>query len=76
MITVLNDTLHVISSDKLLKKVEVFDIYSANTSGIKIAETKELSSKELLLPIEPNFKLLTVRIQLEDGTIINKKIMK
>lgn len=76
VVSIENDTLHVISKEKLIKKVEVFDIYTANTSGVKIVEIKDVNAKESLLPIAPKFKLLTVKIQLEDGTIINKKIMK
>lgn len=76
VVSIENDTLHIISKEKLIKKVEVFDIYSTNTSGAKIAEIKDINAKETLLVIAPKFKILTVKILFEDGTIINKKIMK
>jgi len=75
-ISVLNDTLTITSANKKITKVQVFDIYTPNTSGLKIAERTKVYTKEVVIPVANQFKILNVIIELEDGTIIRKKIMK
>lgn len=75
-ISVLNDTLTITSANKKITKVQVFDIYTPNTSGLKIAERTKVNTKEVVIPVANQFKILNVIIELEDGTIIRKKIMK
>jgi hypothetical protein len=39
-------------------------------------QKKDINNTEVLLPLQTNINLLNVRIVLEDGTIINKKIKR
>jgi hypothetical protein len=76
IISLLNDTLVVKSKNKLIANVQVFDIYTPNTSGFKVIEQTKVNAKEILVPVASQFRILNVIVELEDGTVIRKKIMK
>lgn len=71
-----NDAVIVLSLNKKIKTVEVFDIYSPSTSGLLLAKTENSNVNEARLAVKSNFILLNVKIILEDGTIINKKVRR
>ena len=76
IVKTLNDTLSIKSSNKLIANVQVFDIYSSNSSGLRVAERTKVNANEVLVPVASQFKILNIIVELEDGTIIRKKIMK
>lgn len=71
-----NGMIKVASKGKKIVNVEVFDIYTANTSGVSIAKKEKIHALETELYISNLYRLLSVKVQLEDGSIITKKIMK
>ncbi len=76
LLKVSNDTLFVSSSNKKIKSVHVFDIYTPNTSNSVLNKLENKNTNQVILPLQANTILFNVRIVLEDGTIINKKIKK
>ena len=73
---VANDTLKVVSVQHKIKSVEVYDIYSSNNSGLVVNKRNDVNDNETSLPLRPEVQFINVRIILENGTIINKKIKK
>ena len=71
-----NNDLSVISKNKKIQSIQVFDIYTPNTSGMLLINKENINAKQVILPLQSNSLLLNVRVILEDGTIINKKIAK
>ena len=76
LVFVKDNKLNVISiNDKKISSVEVVDIYTPSTSGIFIAKSENINNKKFEQFVDSKFKLLAVKIVLEDGSIINKKLM-
>jgi hypothetical protein len=71
-----DDTLFVSSSNKKIQSVQVFDIYTPNTSNLLLNKVENKNTNQVILSLQANTVLLNVRIILEDGTVINKKIKK
>lgn len=69
------NTVKIISSKKNITSVEVFDIYTANTSGMLIGKSGKVNEKEVTIPVG-EVLFINVKIRLEDGTLITKKIRK
>jgi hypothetical protein len=76
LLQIKNDTVFVQSLNKKIANVQVFDIYTPNTSGLLLNKAQNVNAKEVTVPVKTNFALLNVKIVLEDGTIINKKVRK
>lgn len=62
-------------TEKRIAAVYVFDIYTPSTSGIEIAKNENINNKLYSFKTDGSYKILNIKILLEDGTIINKKIM-
>ncbi len=76
LVFVKDNKLNVISiNDKKISSVEVVDIYTPSTSGLFIAKSENINNKKFEQFVDSKFKLLAVKIVLEDGSIINKKLM-
>ena len=69
------NNVKVSSLHKNIVSVEVFDIYTANSSGVLVGKKDKIQVKETEVSV-PNTIFMNVKIVLEDGTIINKKIRK
>lgn len=67
--------LKVVSEKNNISSIQVFDIYSMNTDALK-HNSININQKEFSLPLNEDTKLYSIRITLEDGTIINKKVAK
>jgi hypothetical protein len=69
----INDKLSIQSINQNIKSVWVYDLYSSSSL---ITNQANINSKIVNLSIGKNHKLLSVKIELEDGTIITKKMGK
>ena len=58
-----------------IKSISVYDIYTPSISGVKLFEVKDIHKYEEKFDVNREYKLLLVTITLEDGSIINKKIL-
>ena len=67
--------LKVVSEKNNISSIQVFDIYTMNTNALK-HNSININQKEFSLPLNEDTKLYSIRITLEDGTIINKKVAK
>ena len=73
-VNLINDALIVESKSENIKSVWVYDLY-ANGSNI-ISNKSNINNKIVTLPIGKKHKLISVKIELEDGTILTKKMGK
>ncbi len=62
-------------TEKRIAAVYVFDLYTPSTSGIEIAKNENINNKLYSFKTDGSYKILNIQVLLEDGTIINKKIM-
>ena len=70
----INDSLILESKSENIKSVWVYDLYSIGSN--LIINQSNINNKIVTLPIGKNHKLFSVKIELEDGTIITKKMGK
>lgn len=70
------DKVTVKSVNKNIQAVYVSDIYTPNSSGLIIAKNERVHNKETSLVVQDKYKLLNVKIVLEDGSVISKKILR
>ena len=70
------DEIQITSASSLIEAVYVIDLYTPNTSNYILAEKQAINRNEVSLKVTENFKLLQIKIVLQDGTIINKKILR
>jgi hypothetical protein len=64
------------SSNKNIKSVSIIDIYTPAISGLEIANLESINSRTSTICIDEKYKLLFVKVTLEDGTVVTKKIMR
>lgn len=71
-----NDKVVVKSIGKNIQAVYVFDIYTPNGNGMEVAKNEGLHDTEHSIIVSEKYKLLNVKIILEDGSVISKKILR
>jgi len=64
------------SLNKNIKLVSIIDIYTPAISGLEIDKSENINSKQITICIDEKYKLLFVKVILEDGTVVTKKIMR
>ena len=64
------------SFGKNIQAVYVADIYTPNTSGLVVAQKEKVNAKTETLVVDNKFRLLNVKVVLEDGTEVSKKILR
>ena len=63
-------------TDKKIQSVYVSDIYTPSIGGIEIAKSENINNKQYRFTVDKErYKLLNITVVLEDGTIVNKKVM-
>lgn len=76
LVFIKDNVLNVVSlNNKKIAAVYIADIYTPSTSGIFISKAENINNKNFQQTIDSKYKLLNVKVVLEDGSIINKKIM-
>ena len=72
-----NDGKVIVNSltDKRIQSVYVSDLYTPSVGGIEIAKTENINNKMFSFGVDSKYKLLNIKVVLEDGTIVNKKVM-
>ena len=70
----INDSLILESKSENIKSVWVYDLYSIGSN--LICNQSNINNKIVTLPIGKKHKLISVKIELEDGTILTKKMGK
>ncbi|HSD13145.1 MAG TPA: hypothetical protein VLB74_00710 [Flavobacterium sp.] len=72
----LNGKVQILSKTSNIREVYVSDIYTPNSSGILVAKQEKISSKTATVEVPEQFKLINVKVVLEDGSIHNKKLYR
>ena len=62
-------------TDKIIKSVYISDLYTPSVGGVEIAKNENINNKMFSFRVDSKYKILNIRVLLEDGTVINKKII-
>jgi hypothetical protein len=61
-------------TEKLIQAVYVSDLYTPNVGGIEIAKNENINNKMFSFKVDSKYKILNIKVLLNDGTVVNKKI--
>jgi hypothetical protein len=76
LVTYSNDEIVVTSSNLVIKSVIVSDIYAPSIGGLLIAKYEDSNTKQVNLCLSKPCKLVALKITMEDGSIMTKKLAR
>ena len=76
LVKVVNNEVMVQSFDKKIQSVYVSDIYTPASSGVVVGKNEKINAKEVSINVLDKYRLLNVKVVLEDGSIVSKKILR
>jgi hypothetical protein len=68
--------LFVQSNNQDIKNITVFDLQSTRGTGFLITNQKDINTKKIQIPLVSNCKLISVKITLQDGSEVVKKLAR
>lgn len=75
-IKTIDNKIEVKSLGAKIEAVYVIDLYTPNTSNYIISEQKNINNFESSIAVDKQYKLLNIKVLLQDGSVINKKILR
>ncbi|WP_395065325.1 hypothetical protein [Flavobacterium sp.] len=71
-----NSYLEIISATKKIKKIVLNDIYTQSFNSTEIEQLENLNCNNISVCIDEKYKIISVKVILEDGNVITKKMIK
>jgi hypothetical protein len=62
-------------TDKRISAVYVADLYTPSIGGVEIGKYENINHKMYQFRADSKYKILNIKVVLEDGTVVNKKVM-
>ena len=64
------------SNQSNIKNVAITDIYTIKNKVINVDSTNKSNNQLVEIPVDEASKLLNVKVTLDDGTVVHKKIFR
>lgn len=71
-----NGVVVVKSNQSNIKNVAITDIYTIKNKVINVDSTNKSNNQLVEIPVDEASKLLNVKVTLDDGTVVHKKIFR
>ena len=71
-----NSNLEIISATKKIKSIVVNDIYTQSFNPTEIEKLENLNCNTITICIDEKYKIISVKVTLEDGSLTTKKMVK
>jgi hypothetical protein len=71
-----NNNLEIISASKKIKSIVVNDIYTESFNANEIEKLENLHCNNISICIEEKYKIISIKVILDDGSLISKKMIK
>jgi hypothetical protein len=68
--------LYLHSNNQNIKDVEVYDLQVIKSTGYLVKKQKDINNNTTQIPVANNHKLITVKITLQDGSQVVKKLAR